>query len=71
MLLAFPPIRSQEPGACRRRRRPREDGGTTPSLSDTGLRPVRNNRAVVEEKTEARQRNVKEKTIPVTVAHGY
>lgn len=64
MLLAFPPIRSQELGACRRRRRPTESRGTTPSLSDIVLRPLRNNRAAVEEKTEERNRkiqNVKEK----------
>lgn len=56
MLRAFPPIRSQELGACRRRRRPTESGGTTPSLSDTGLRPLRNNRAAAEEKTEEGKR---------------
>lgn len=45
MLLAFPPpIRIQEPGDCRRRRRPAANGGTTPSLSDTGQRPQGNNR---------------------------
>lgn len=65
MLLALPPIRSQELGACRRRRRPTENGGTTPSLSDTGPRPVRDNRAAVGgRKTEERQwetLNVEEK----------
>lgn len=50
MLLAFPPIRSQEQGSCRRRRRPTVNGGTTASLSDTRLWPLRNSRTTVEEK---------------------
>ncbi len=54
MLLAFPPIRSQELGACQKRR-PAENGGTTPSLSDTELRPLRNNRAAVEEKKRGKK----------------
>ena len=55
MLLAFPPIRSQEPGACGRSRRPTENGGITPSLSDTELRPLRNNRSAAEGKKKKKR----------------
>lgn len=56
MLLAFPPIRNQEPGACRRSR-PTVKGGTTASLSDVGLRPLRNNR---KPRKEGKKENITE-----------
>lgn len=62
MLLAFPPIRSQEPGACGRSgrsRRPTENGGITPSLSDTELRPLRNNRSAGKKKNKNDERKRK------------
>lgn len=55
MLLAFPPIRSQEVGACRRRRRPAENRGTAASLSDTEPRTLRNNRAELQERKKKKQ----------------